>query len=258
MALEMQPIRVLKPIQTLTNSHNQHMFTAKTLPKISYAYDALEPHIDEATMTLHHTKHHQAYTDNLNKALVELSQCAAFTEKASFSSIEDLLRIIAREDAGKTEPLPWPSPKVRQTVRNNGGGYVNHGIYFSNMGPEKLALNADAEFGKQLVKSFGSIETFKQQFTAAALGVFGSGWVFLTWTPSSSTMSIVTTANQDHPEFAPQFAGTGAMTLLALDVWEHAYYVKYRNVRANYVAAWWNVINWTDVCTRFQGGAAKL
>ncbi|EGF84304.1 hypothetical protein BATDEDRAFT_9182, partial [Batrachochytrium dendrobatidis JAM81] len=104
----------------------------------------------------------------------------------------------------------------------------------------------------------GSIETFKQQFTAAALGVFGSGWVFLTWTPSSSTMSIVTTANQDHPEFAPQFAGTGAMTLLALDVWEHAYYVKYRNVRANYVAAWWNVINWTDVCTRFQGGAAKL
>ncbi|EGF76170.1 hypothetical protein BATDEDRAFT_15026 [Batrachochytrium dendrobatidis JAM81] len=206
------------------------MFTAKTLPKISYAYDALEPHIDEATMTLHHTKHHQAYTDNLNKAL----------------------------DAGKTEPLPWPSPKVRQTVRNNGGGYVNHGIYFSNMGPEKLALNADAEFGKQLVKSFGSIETFKQQFTAAALGVFGSGWVFLTWTPSSSTMSIVTTANQDHPEFAPQFAGTGAMTLLALDVWEHAYYVKYRNVRANYVAAWWNVTNWTDVCTRFQGGAAKL
>ncbi|EGF84261.1 hypothetical protein BATDEDRAFT_85342 [Batrachochytrium dendrobatidis JAM81] len=88
-----------------------------------------------------------------------------------------------------------------------------------------------------LVKSFGSVETFKQQFTAAALGVFGSGWVFLTWTPSSSTMSIVTTANQDHPEFAPQFAGTGAMTLLALDVWEHAYYVKYRNVRANYVAA---------------------
>ncbi|KAH6561483.1 hypothetical protein BASA62_009786 [Batrachochytrium salamandrivorans] len=234
------------------------MFSAKTLPKIDYAYDALEPHIDAATMTLHHTKHHQAYTDNLNKALTELSQCEAFAAKASFSSVEDLLRIIAREDAGKAESLPWPSPKVRQIVRNNGGGYVNHGVYFANMSPETHALSADSELSKQLTKCFGSLAAFKEQFTAAALGVFGSGWVFLVWVPSTSTLSIVTTANQDIPEFATPYAGTGAVVLLALDVWEHAYYVKYRNMRANYVGAWWNVVNWADVALRFQGGAAKL
>ncbi|KAI8926126.1 Iron/manganese superoxide dismutase, partial [Entophlyctis helioformis] len=185
------------------------VYTAKSLPAIGYAYDALEPHIDAATMELHHSKHHQAYTDNMNKALATLSATEAFTSKASAATIDDLLRAIAREDAGKTEPLPWPTPQVRAAIRNHGGGFVNHAVYFANMSPTPAPFDPSSPFGKAVVEQFASLDAFKEQFTAAALGLFGSGWVFLALHPSTKRLQIVSTANQDIPEFASGLAGSG-------------------------------------------------
>jgi superoxide dismutase, Fe-Mn family len=196
------------------------------LPPLPYAYDALEPHIDEQTMRIHHDKHHQGYVNNLNTALENYPD---FQSK----SVEDLVKgLNAVPDA------------IRVAVRNNGGGHANHSLFWTSLskgaGGEPSGKLADV-----LGSSFNSFASFKEQFGKAAMGRFGSGWAWLCL-DASSKLVITSTANQDNP------LSDGLMPLLGLDVWEHAYYLKYQNRRAEYVEAWWNVVNWAEVASRFE------
>lgn len=198
---------------------------AYSLPALPYAYDALEPHIDARTMEIHHTKHHQAYVNNMNAALEKHPEL----QKQSIVSLIAAIDIVPED--------------IRTTLRNNGGGYLNHNLFFSTIGPQgggepagKLAESIDA--------NFGGFDAFKKEFTAAAMSVFGSGWAWLTRTPDQ-TLLIETTPNQDSPLM------TGHTPLVGLDVWEHAYYLKYRNRRVEYVENWWNVVNWHNVANIF-------
>ena len=196
-----------------------------TLPPLPYAYNALEPHIDEQTMRIHHDKHHAAYVNNLNAALeghAELQQ----------KSLEDLLRSIGAV-----------SEAIRTAVRNNAGGHHNHTLFWELMQPggasEPSGALADA-----INKTFGGLAQFKEQFTKACLGRFGSGWGWLI-RDASGKLAIESSANQDSPVM------DGKMPVLGCDVWEHAYYLKYQNRRPDYVTAWWNVVNWTEAGRRF-------
>jgi Fe-Mn family superoxide dismutase len=195
------------------------------LPTLPYAYDALEPHIDARTMEIHHTKHHQAYITNLNAAL----------EKApdlQNKPLEDLLGGIASVPEG-----------IRTAVRNHGGGHANHTLFWQVMAP-KGGGEPTGKLADALGKTFGGFARFKEQFTAAATGRFGSGWAWLV--AQGRALSIESTANQDSPLM------DGKVPLLGLDVWEHAYYLKYQNRRPDYIAAWWNVVNWPEVARRFD------
>jgi Fe-Mn family superoxide dismutase len=193
------------------------------LPPLPYAYDALEPHIDAQTMTIHHDKHHQAYVDKLNAAI-------AGTEWES-KSIDEIV--------ANLDKLP---ENIRTAVRNNGGGHYNHSLFWDWMSPngggEPSGPLADAINAK-----FGSFAKFKEEFEAAGVARFGSGWVWLI--KDGSGVAIVSTPNQDSP------ASEGKVVLLGNDVWEHAYYLKYQNRRPEYLAAWWNVVNWPKVQARF-------
>jgi Fe-Mn family superoxide dismutase len=198
---------------------------AFTLPPLPYAYNALEPHIDEQTMRIHHDKHHAAYVNNLNAALeghAELQQ----------KSLEDLLRGIGSVPEG-----------IRAPVRNNAGGHHNHTLFWELMQPggasEPSGALADA-----ITKAFGGLAQFKEQFTKACIGRFGSGWGWLT-RDASGKLAIESTPNQDNPIMENK------TPILGCDVWEHAYYLKYQNRRPDYVAAWWNVVNWTEIGRRF-------
>lgn len=198
---------------------------AFTLPPLPYAYNALEPHIDEQTMRIHHDKHHAAYVNNLNAALeghAELQQ----------KSLEDLLRGIGS--------IP---EAIRTAVRNNAGGHHNHTLFWELLQPggasEPSGALADA-----INKTFGGLAPFKEQFTKACLGRFGSGWGWLI-RDASGKLAIESSANQDSPVM------DGKLPVLGCDVWEHAYYLKYQNRRPDYVTAWWNVVNWTEVGRRF-------
>ncbi len=200
---------------------------AHTLAALPYAFDALEPHIDAQTMQIHHDKHHQAYVTNLNTAL---DKHAGLQDK----SLESLL--------GNLSGVP---DDVRTAVRNNGGGHWNHSLFWELMGPgaggEPGGALADA-----IKSSFGDFAAFKAQFAAAGMGRFGSGWAWLV--KDGSKLTISSTPNQDNP----LMDGTPASNvLLGVDVWEHAYYLKYQNRRADYLGAWWNVVNWATVATRF-------
>jgi Fe-Mn family superoxide dismutase len=199
---------------------------AYTLPDLPYDYNALEPHIDARTMEIHHTKHHQAYVNNANAALkghAELEQL----------SVEDLLRQIDRvpED-------------IRTALRNNAGGHANHSLFWQIMSPngggEPTGALADA-----IRKSFGDFNSFKEKFSNAAKGRFGSGWAWLV-VDKDGNLKIVDTANQDSPYMS------GETPILGLDVWEHAYYLKYQNKRPDYVEAWWNVVDWDEVGRRYE------
>jgi Fe-Mn family superoxide dismutase len=196
---------------------------AFALPPLPYAYDALEPHIDAQTMTIHHDKHHQAYVDKLNAAI-------AGTEWES-KSIDEII--------ANLDKLP---ENIRTAVRNNGGGHYNHSLFWDWMSPngggEPSGPLADAINAK-----FGSFAKFKEEFEAAGVARFGSGWVWLI--KDGSGVAIVSTPNQDSP------ASEGKVVLLGNDVWEHAYYLKYQNRRPEYLAAWWNVVNWPKVQARF-------
>jgi Fe-Mn family superoxide dismutase len=196
---------------------------AFALPPLPYAYDALEPHIDAQTMTIHHDKHHQAYVDKLNAAI-------AGTEWES-KSIDEIV--------ANLDKLP---ENIRTAVRNNGGGHYNHSLFWDWMSPngggEPSGPLADAINAK-----FGSFAKFKEEFEAAGVARFGSGWVWLI--KDGSGVAIVSTPNQDSP------ASEGKVVLLGNDVWEHAYYLKYQNRRPEYLAAWWNVVNWPKVQARF-------
>jgi superoxide dismutase, Fe-Mn family len=199
---------------------------AFTLPPLPYAYNALEPHIDEQTMRIHHDKHHQAYVNNLNAALEGQTDLQS-------QSLEDLLT--------KLDAVP---ENIRTTVRNNGGGHHNHTFFWEIMAPggspEPIGGLATA-----IDNTFKGIAGFKEQFAKAAATRFGSGWAWLTM-DKNGTLAIESTANQDSPLM------TGKMPVLGCDVWEHAYYLKYQNRRPDYVTAWWNVVNWTVVGKRFD------
>ncbi len=190
------------------------------LPALPYAFDALEPHIDARTMEIHHGKHHQAYVNNLNAAL----------EKAPEWQKKGLGEVLASLDK-----VP---EAVRTAVRNNGGGHWNHTAFWKLMAP-KAGGAPKGEVADLITKSFGSFDKFKEQFAAAAMGRFGSGWAWLLF--DHGKLAITSTSNQDNPAMEKKGA------ILGLDVWEHAYYLKYQNRRADYIGAWWNVVNWEQV-----------
>jgi Fe-Mn family superoxide dismutase len=197
---------------------------AFTLPPLPYAYDALEPHIDAKTMEIHHSKHHQAYVNNLNAAVEKAPELSG-------KSLDELMRGI------NTVP-----DAVRTAVRNNGGGHWNHSFFW-----ELLAANKGGEpsgaLGDAITNAFGDFTKFKEQFAAAATTRFGSGWAWLV--NEGGKLSITSTPNQDNPLME------GKTAILGLDVWEHAYYLKYQNRRPDYIAAFWNVVNWDHVAAKF-------
>ena len=202
---------------------------AHTLPPLPYANDALEPHIDARTMEIHHDKHHGAYVKNLNAAL----------EKAPDLTGKPLDALLADLNA-----VP---EAVRTAVRNNGGGHWNHSQFWNWMSPNGGGAPSGA-LGDAITSSFGGFDQFKQQFAAAAGARFGSGWAWLV--ADGGKLAITSTPNQDNP----LMDGTPAnRVLLGLDVWEHAYYLLYQNRRPDYVAAWWNVVNWPEVAKRYEG-----
>ena len=194
------------------------------VPKLPYAVDALEPFIDAQTMTIHHDKHHAAYVTNLNGALEKHPELGA-------KSLEALL--------GDLNAVP---EDVRAVVRNHGGGTWNHGMFWEIMAA-KAGGAPKGELAKALESSFGSFDAFKAEFEKAANGRFGSGWAWLV--RKGTGLAIVSTANQDNP------ISDGATPIMGIDVWEHAYYLKYQNRRAEYVTNWWNVVNWDAVAARF-------
>jgi Fe-Mn family superoxide dismutase len=198
---------------------------AYEVPPLPYPYNALEPHVDEQTMRIHHDKHHGAYVTNVNAALEKHPDLQK-------KSVEDLLRTI--------NSVP---DDIRTAVRNNGGGHANHTMFWEIMGPNAGGQPTGA-IADAIKQSFGGFDAFKEQFAKAAMGRFGSGWAWLI--DSGGRLSIESTANQDSPLME------GKKILLGLDVWEHAYYLKYQNRRADYVNAWWNVINWSAVNKRFK------
>jgi Fe-Mn family superoxide dismutase len=195
---------------------------AFSLPPLPYPADALEPHIDKMTMEIHHGKHHNAYVTNLNKALESAPGLAG-------KSLEELL-------ANNCAAVP---ENIRTAVRNNGGGHANHSFFWPILGP-KAGGAPSGEIASVINSNFGSFDGFKEKFAAAAAGRFGSGWAWLV-KDSSGKFEITSTANQDSPLME------GKKPILGLDVWEHAYYLKYQNRRPDYIAAWWNVINWAEV-----------
>ncbi len=198
---------------------------AHVLPPLPYAPEALEPHIDAQTMNIHHGKHHQAYVTNLNAAIDKAPELASW-------SIDELCR--------KINDVP---EAVRTAVRNNGGGHWNHSLFWQTMAPNAGGEPTGA-LGEAITKAFGSFATFKEQFQAAGMGRFGSGWAWLVST--NGALSIMSTPNQDNPLM------DGKHALLGCDVWEHAYYLTYQNRRADYLGAYWNVVNWAAVAQRFQ------
>ncbi|KAJ3260325.1 hypothetical protein HK103_000960 [Boothiomyces macroporosus] len=202
------------------------------LPSLPYPYDALEPYLDAKTMELHHSKHFKAYTDNLNAALQSVE---------GYSDLISLLTDIAK---GKF--------KDGVAIRNNGGGFINHKYYFETLSPNPK-LDQTSNFYKAVSKTFGSFEEFQSIFEAKAMSVFGSGWVFLVWIPSTAKLEIVTTPNQDIPQFAPGYANLGPQIVIALDVWEHAYYLSYQNQRKAYVAAWFKVLDYEKISSVYDG-----
>ena len=198
---------------------------AHTLPPLPYDYGALEPHIDARTMEIHHTKHHQTYVNNLNTAL----------EKAPNLQGKNLDELL-----GNLEAVP---ESIRTAVRNNGGGHWNHTMFWQIMGPAGGSEPSGA-FADALKSTFGGLDQFKEKFAAAAVGRFGSGWAWLI--ANGRNLTIESTPNQDNPVME------GKRPILGLDVWEHAYYLKYQNRRADYIGAWWQVVNWEAVGERFK------
>ena len=192
--------------------------------ELSYGFDALEPHIDELTMVTHYTKHHAGYTKNLNAAI---EKDASLQDR----SIEDILKHIGSIS----------DEKLRTTIKNNGGGYANHNLYFSILGPE-ARLEPEGKLADRIKADFGSLETLKEELQSQAAGRFGSGWAFLL-AKEDGSLKVVNTANQDSPLMDPH----GGLPILGIDVWEHAYYLKYKNLRADYLKAIWNVLDWSKV-----------
>ena len=206
---------------------------AYTLPELPYAYDALEPHVDARTMEIHHTKHHNAYITKVNDAL-------AGSDLAS-KPIEEVIADLSAVPEDK-----------RGAVRNNGGGHANHSLFWTAMGPGKGGAPS-GELASAIDSAFGSLDAMKEKFAAAGATRFGSGWAWLY--VSGGELKIGSTANQDSPLMGEAVAGIGGTPILGLDVWEHAYYLHYQNRRPDYISAFWNVVDWDAVATRYA--AAK-
>ena len=204
---------------------------AYELPPLPYDYNALEPYIDEQTMRIHHDKHHGTYVTNVNNALANHPDLAALP-------VEQLIQNLGRvpED-------------IRTTVRNNGGGHANHSFFWPIMVPNAGGQPSGA-LAEAITQTFGSFDAFKDQFSKAAAGRFGSGWAWLTM-DGSGALRIESTPNQDSPLM------DGRTPILGLDVWEHAYYLKYQNRRADYIAAWWNVVNWPQVARNYEAARGR-
>ena len=196
------------------------------LPELNYAYNALEPHIDARTMEIHHTKHHQTYIDNLNKALEG-------HEKYQEMSIKDLLKSL--------DELP---DSIKTAVRNNGGGHLNHKIFWNVMSPNGGGKPI-GEVAKKIDEDLGGFDKFKEEFKKAALGRFGSGWAWLV-IDKDGKLAVTSTPNQDNP------ISDGKNPLLGIDVWEHAYYLNYQNKRADYIDSWWNLVDWNVVGEKYN------
>ncbi len=206
------------------------MNMSHTLPALPYAYDALEPHIDAKTMEIHHSRHHQTYVTNLNAALADLPELATLPLEA----------LLARIDS-----LP---AQVQGAVRNHGGGHANHSLFWQVMSPQGGG-EPDGELAAAIERDLGGLEAFKQAFTQAALSRFGSGWAWLV-VDGRGKLQVVSSANQDSPLME------GLTPILGLDVWEHAYYLKYQNKRPDYIAAFYNVIDWDEVARRYVAARA--
>ncbi len=196
---------------------------AYSVPPLPYAYDALEPHVDKATMEFHHDKHHQAYVDKVNGALEGTS--------LADTPIEEILRDLSQVPEDK-----------RGAVKNNGGGHYNHTMFWENMSPG-AGGEPDGELASAIASAFGSFSDFQAKLKATGVNQFGSGWSWLV--SDGGRLAVVGSANQDNP------ISSGQTPLLGVDVWEHAYYLKYQNRRPDYIDAWWNVVNWPKVAERF-------
>ena len=197
------------------------------LPPLPYDYAALEPHIDEQTMRIHHDKHHQAYVDNANKAL----DGTQWAERSAEAVITEL------------EILP---EEIRTAVRNNAGGHANHSLFWEIMSPDGGG-EPEGALAEAIADVFGSVDTLKEQVNDAGVKRFGSGWTWLVW--DGTGLAVVSTPNQDSPIM------DGDTPLLGIDVWEHAYYLKYQNRRPDYLGAWWNVVNWPEVARRYEAAS---
>ncbi|MBH3139022.1 superoxide dismutase [Mn] [Serratia marcescens] len=199
-----------------------------SLPSLPYAYDALEPHFDKQTMEIHHTKHHQTYVNNANTVL------EAYPELAKYS-VEELIQDLDKVPADK-----------RTFMRNNAGGHANHSFFWKNL---KTGTTLGGDLKAAIERDFGSVEKFQEEFEKAAATRFGSGWAWLVL--KDGKLAVVSTANQDSPLMGEAVAGTSGFPIIGLDVWEHAYYLKYQNKRPDYIKAFWNVVNWDEAAARF-------
>lgn len=209
----------------LYNDYKGAISMPYSLPPLPYAYDALEPYIDSETMHLHHDKHHQTYVNNANSALPSLP-----TELQTLSP-EELIKNLDKVPADKLT-----------AIRNNVGGHVNHTLFWELL---KVGTELKGELKVAIERDFGSVDAFKEKFASAAASRFGSGWAWLV--VQNGRLAVVSTANQDNPSMGEKFAATSGTPILTLDVWEHAYYLKYQNRRVDYIGAFWNVVNWDKV-----------
>ncbi|MBN5230468.1 superoxide dismutase [Mn] [Serratia marcescens] len=199
-----------------------------SLPSLPYAYDALEPHFDKQTMEIHHTKHHQTYVNNANTVL------EAYPELAKYS-VEELIQDLDKVPADK-----------RTFMRNNAGGHANHSFFWKNL---KTGTTLGGDLKAAIERDFGSVEKFQEEFEKAAATRFGSGWAWLVL--KDGKLAVVSTANQDSPLMGEAVADASGFPIIGLDVWEHAYYLKYQNKRPDYIKAFWNVVNWDEAAARF-------
>ncbi len=211
---------------------------AFSLPSLPYAFDALEPSIDAQTMHIHHGKHHQAYVDKANAAL----------EKTPFADETDPEAVISR--------LPSVPDKVRGAIRNNAGGHANHSLFWSIMAAAGSGGGGEpgGSLARAIEQAFNSFEDFKEKFAAAGATRFGSGWAWLV--VDEGKLIVGSTPNQDSPLMGEDIAGFTGTPILGLDVWEHAYYLKYQNRRPDYISAWWDVVNWSAVSQRYEAAMA--
>ena len=200
-----------------------------TLPSLPYAYDALEPHFDKQTMEIHHSKHHQAYVNNANAAL---------------ESLPELAKLTAEELIAQLDKVP---AEKRTALRNNAGGHANHSFFWKGL---KLGTELKGDLKAAIERDFGRVDKFKEEFEKAAATRFGSGWAWLVL-KADGKLAVVSTANQDSPLMGEAVSGASGYPIAGLDVWEHAYYLKYQNRRPDYIKAFWSVVNWDEAAKRF-------
>ena len=205
---------------------------AYTLPELGYAYDALEPHFDAQTMEIHHSKHHQAYVNNANAALENAPELQEFASGCPGKLLAHLHEV---------------APEKRPALRNNAGGHLNHSLFWKSL---KKGTTLQGPLKDAILRDFGSVENFKAEFEKAAATRFGSGWAWLVL--ENGKLSVASTANQDNPIMGKEFSGCSGTPIFGLDVWEHAYYLKFQNRRPDYIKEFWNVLNWDFANERFE------